>query len=55
MKKTLMDIGGALTAQRATEAKPQPDKNTDATFGLFQRQDGLLGIGNKIVRIAGNK
>ena len=38
MKKTLTDIDGALTAQRATDAKPQPGKNTDAT--LFQRKDG---------------
>ena len=39
MKKTLMDIDGALTAQRDTDARPRLNKNTDTTFGLFQRQD----------------
>ena len=43
MKKTLTDIDGALTAQRAA----------DATFGLFQRQDGRLGMGNKVVQLDG--
>ena len=55
MKKTLTGIDGALTAQRATDARPQLDNNTDATFGLFQRQDGQLGMWNKVVRIDGNK
>ena len=40
MKKTLTDIGGALTAQRATDTRPRLDKGTDTTFRLFQRQDG---------------
>ena len=38
MKKTLTCIDGALTAQR-----------TDTTFGLFQKQDGQLGMGNSVV------
>ena len=29
MKKPLTDIDGALTAQRATDARPRVDKNTD--------------------------
>ena len=32
MKKTLTDVEGALRAQRATDAKPRPDKNADTTF-----------------------
>ena len=43
MKKTLMDIDGALAAQ-LVDARPRPDKNADATFGLFQRLDGQLGM-----------
>ena len=39
-----------LTAQRATDSRPQPDKNVD-TFGLFQKQDGQLGMGNKVVQV----
>ena len=54
MKKTLTGIDGALTAQRATNARPRPDKNTDTTFGLFQRQDGHLGTGNKVMRFGAN-
>ena len=54
MKKTLTDIDGALTAQRATDAKPRPDKNADTTFGLSQRQDGQVGMGNKVVRLGTN-
>ena len=51
MKKTLTDIDGAFTAQRATDARPRLDKNTnaDATFGLFQMHDGQLGMRNKVV------
>ena len=47
MKKT-------LTAQRATDARLRSDKNTDTTFGLFQKQDGQLGMGDKVVRLGGN-
>ena len=54
MKKTLTDIVGALTAQRATDARPRLDKNIDSTIGLFQRQDGKLGMGNKVVRLGAN-
>ena len=49
MKKTLTDIDGALTAQRATDARPPLNKNTDATFGIHRKQDGQLGMGNKVV------
>ena len=45
MKKTLTDIDGALN--RATDAKSQLDKNTDTTFGIHQRQNWQLGVGNK--------
>ena len=44
MKKTLTDIDGALSAQRATDARPRLDKNSNATFGLFQKQDGQLVV-----------
>ena len=54
MKNTLTDIDGALTAQRAADARPQPGKNSDITFGLFQKQDGQLGMGNKVVRLSAN-
>ena len=53
MKKTLTDIDGALEAQRATDARPRPNKDTDTTFGLFRRQDGQLSMG-KIVRLGAN-
>ena len=48
MKKTLTYVDGVLTAQRVTDARPQPDKNVDTTFGFFQTQDGKLGMGNKV-------
>ena len=53
MKKTLMDIDGALTAPRV-DARPQPNENTDTTFGNQKRQDGQLGMGSKVVRLDGN-
>ena len=53
MKKPSTDIDGALTAQRATDARPRPDKNTDTTFDLYKKQDGQLGMGNKAVRLDG--
>ena len=40
MKKTLTDINGTLTAQRATDARPPLNKNTDTTLGVYMRQDG---------------
>ena len=46
MKQMLTDIDGALAAQRATDAIPRPD-----TFGLYRKQDGQLGMGNKAVRL----
>ena len=48
MKKTLMDIDGALTAQHATDARPPLTKNTDTTYGQ-------LNMGNKVVQFDGNK
>ena len=54
MRKTLTDIDGALTVQHATDARPQPDKGTDTTSGLFQRKDGRLSMGNKVVRLREN-
>ena len=51
MKKPLKDIDRALTVQRATDVRPRPDKNADTTFGIFQKQDGQLGMGNKVVRL----
>ena len=44
MKKTLTDTDGALTAQRATDARRRPYKGTDTTFGIFKKQDGQLDI-----------
>ena len=53
MKKTLTDIDGALTAKRATHARPRMYKVTDTTFVLFQKEDGRLGMGNKVVQLNG--
>ena len=53
MKKTLTDIDVALAAQRV-DARPRPDKDTDTTFGVYNRQDGQLGTGNKVVRLDAN-
>ena len=53
MKKTSTDIDGALTAQRV-DARLPLNKNTDTTFGVYQRQDGQLGMGNKVVRLDAN-
>ena len=53
MRKTLTDIDGALTAQRAADAGPRPGKDTNTTFGLFQKQVGQLGMGIKVVRLGG--
>ena len=49
MKKTLMDIDGALN--RATDARPPLNKNTDTTFGIYKRQDAQLGIGSKELQL----
>ena len=49
MKKMLTDIDGALTAQRATDARARPDKNVDPIFGLYRKQNGQLSMGNKAV------
>ena len=48
MKKTLMDIDGALTAHRV-DARPPPNKKADTTFGIYRRHDGQLGMGNKVL------
>ena len=50
-KKTLTDIDGALTAQRATDPRPRPDKNVDTTVCLYRKKDGQLSMGNKAVRL----
>ena len=49
MKKALTDIDGALVAQHTPEvpSKPPGDKNADVTFGIYKKQDGQLGMGNK--------
>ena len=55
MKKALTDIDGALIAQRVQAPSKTPlNKNTDTTFGIHRRQDGQLGIGNKVVRLDEN-
>ena len=54
MKKTLMDIDGALTAQHATDTRTRLDKGTETTFGLFQKQDGRISMGSKVVRLGVN-
>ena len=54
MKKTLTDVDGALATQRATDARPRPDKNADTSFGLFKRQDEQLDTGNKVIQIDAN-
>ena len=51
MKKTLTDIDGALAAP---DARPRSDKNVDNTFGFFKKQDGQLGMRNKILQLDGN-
>ena len=54
MRETLTCIDIALTAQRV-DATPPLDKNVDTTFGIYRRQDGQLGMGNKIVQLNRNK
>ena len=51
MKKTLTDIDGSLSAQRAIDAIPPLNTNTDTTFDLYRKQDGQLSMGNKVVRL----
>ena len=53
MKKALTDIDGALAAQRVEAGSKTPNENTDTNFGIHRRQDGQLGIGNKVVRQMG--
>ena len=40
--------------QGATDARARPGKNADTTFGLFKKQEGQLGMGNKVVRLGAN-
>ena len=55
MKKTLTDIDCALTAQCVEAPSKTPlNRNTDTTFGIHRRQDGQLGIGNKVIRLDAN-
>ena len=50
MKEALTDIDGALVAQRVEEPSETPlNKNTYTIFGIHRRQDGQLGIANKVV------
>ena len=48
MKKSLTDIDEALS--RATVSK-----NIDTAFGIFEREDGQLGMGSKVVRLDENE
>ena len=50
MKKALTNNDGALTAQRVEAPSKTPLNKTDTT-GIHKRQDGQLGIGNKVVRL----
>ena len=55
MKKALPDIDGALPAQCVEAPSKTPlIKNTDITFGIHGRNDGQLGIRNKVVRLDAN-
>ena len=51
MKKTLMDIDGALTAQHATDARPSLRKMQILPLVYTRVKMGHLGMGNKIVRL----
>ena len=51
----LLMLDGALRVQRATDTRPPPNKNADATFGLYRKQDGQLSMGNKVVRLDVNE
>ena len=48
LKKTVTDIGEALN--RAIVSK-----NIDTTYGIFERQDGQLGRGSKVLRLDENE
>ena len=43
-----------LTKRVETPSKTPLNKNTATTFGIHRRQDGQLGIGNKVVRLDTN-
>ena len=56
--KTVDDTDGALNriTTRAPSTKPPlNNKNTDITFGLHGKQDGQLGMGNKVIRLDVNR
>ena len=58
MKNTLTDIDGALNSTTKATSKLQPplnNKNADIAFGLYRKQDGQLGMGNKVVRLDVNR
>ena len=50
IKKTLMDIDGAVAAQGAP-SRSSPNKNTDMTFGIHKKRDGQISMGNIGVQI----
>ena len=55
MKKALTDVDGALAAQRVESPSKMPlNKITDTTLGIHRRQDGQVGIGNKVLRLDEN-
>ena len=51
MKKMLTDIDGALTAQRATDARPRLDKNVETFETYTENKNEQLSMGNKAVRL----
>ena len=55
MKEALADIDDVFTAQQGMRRPPPPSPpQKDLTFGVFQRADGRLGMGNKVVHIEDN-
>ena len=55
VKKAFTYIDGALAAQRVEAPSITPlNKNTDTFFAKHRRQDGQLGIGNKVLRLDAN-
>ena len=55
MRKALTNVDGALAAELVEAPSKMPiNENTDTTFGIHRRQDGQLGIGNKVVRLNAN-
>ena len=56
VKEALADIDDAFTAQQVMRPLPIPlPPQKDLTFCVFQRADGRLGMGNKVVHIEDNR